>query len=125
MRRRDFITLIGGAVTWPLPARAQRPANVYRIAVVRPSGPVINPPYLALVEELRRLGYVEGQNLIVERYSGEGRQEHYTELAREVVSTKPHLLFVVSSGLVLDTVTRGRREMKLLAYLSQAPTGRG
>jgi putative ABC transport system substrate-binding protein len=109
LKRRDFVTLLGGAATaWPLAARAQQPANVHRIALVRPSGPVADmseagdsPLYLALFEELRRLGYVERQNLIVERYSGEGRQARYTELAREVVSTKPHLIFVASSALVL------------------------
>src|SRR5215831_3563227 len=52
-----------------------------------------NPSYRALSNELRRLGYVERQNLIVERYSGEGHQERYAELAREVVRTKPHLIF--------------------------------
>jgi len=109
MRRRDFITLTGGAaVTWPLAARTQRPANVHRIAVVRPSGSVAdmteaggNPIYRALFNELRRLGYIERQNLIVERYSGEGHQERYAELAREVVRTKPHLILAASTPLVL------------------------
>ena len=109
MRRRDFITLTGGAaVTWPLAARAQRPPNVHRIAVVRPSVSVAdmteaggNPIYRALFNELRRLGYIERQNLIVERYSGEGHQERYAELAREVVLTKPHLIVAASTPLVL------------------------
>ena len=109
MKRREFITLLGGAaVAWPLAARAQQAANVYRIAVVRPSGAVAdmteaggNPLYRALFNELRRLGYVERQNLIVERYSGEGHQERYAELAREVVRTKPHLILAASTPLVL------------------------
>jgi putative ABC transport system substrate-binding protein len=50
---------------------------------------------------MRRLGYVERQNLIVERYSGEGRQERHTEVAREVVRTNPHLIIAVSNPLVL------------------------
>ncbi len=93
MKRREFITLVGGAAAWPLAARAQQPANAHRIAVVRPSGSVAdmteaggNPSYRALFNELRRLGYVERQNLIVERYSGEGHQERYAELAREVAA---------------------------------------
>ena len=109
MIRREFITLLGGAAAaWPVTARAQQPANAHRIAVVRPSGSVAdmteaggNPIYRALFNELRRLGYIERQNLIVERYSGEGNQERYAELAREVVHTKPHLILAASTPLVL------------------------
>jgi putative ABC transport system substrate-binding protein len=79
MQRRDFITLFGGtAVTWPLAVRAEQPAKMKRVAMVHPSRKVdeltINGPpfYKAFFEELSRLGYVEGQNLAVERYSGEG-----------------------------------------------------
>jgi putative ABC transport system substrate-binding protein len=82
MRRRELIgSLIGAAVTWPLAASAQEAAKVYRIAVVSPAVPVneINetgslPTYEALFGELRRLGYVEGQNLIVERYLAKDAQ---------------------------------------------------
>jgi putative ABC transport system substrate-binding protein len=109
MKRREFIKLLGGAAAaWPQAVWAQQAANVYRIAVVRPSGAVAdmteaggNPLYRALFNELRRLGYVERQNLIVERYSGEGHQERYAELAREVVRTKPHLILAASTPLVL------------------------
>jgi putative ABC transport system substrate-binding protein len=109
VKRREFITLLGGtAAAWPLAARGQQPAKVHRIAVVRPSGPVADmtetsdsPTSRAFFRELRRLGYVEGQNLIVERYSGDGDQVRYPELAREVVRTKPHLIFAVSAPMVL------------------------
>jgi putative tryptophan/tyrosine transport system substrate-binding protein len=109
MKRREFIAVVGGAAAgWPLAAHTQQTMNVYRIAVVRPSGVVAdmtevggNPLYRALFNELRRLGYVERQNLIVERYSGEGHQERYAELAREVVRTKPHLILAASTPLVL------------------------
>jgi putative ABC transport system substrate-binding protein len=94
MRRREFIgSLIGTAVAWPLAASAQQPAKVYRIAIVSPSRPVtaMNETsgivaFKALFGELRRLGYVEGQNLIVERFSGEGKIAHYAEVASEVGS---------------------------------------
>src|SRR5262249_53168399 len=83
MRRRDFISLLSGVVAgWPLAASAQQPAKAYRIAIVVPSVPVKemnetgNSRYKALFGELRRLGYIEGQNLIVERYSGEGKIAH-------------------------------------------------
>jgi hypothetical protein len=64
---------------------AQQPGKLYRIAIVHPSAPVAemidsgSPRFSALFKELRRLGYVEGQNVVVERYSGAGRAEHYPE----------------------------------------------
>jgi putative ABC transport system substrate-binding protein len=109
MQRREFITLLGGAATtWPLAARALQPAKMKRIALVSPaakvsemsvSGRAFHP---AFFEELSRLGYVEDQNLGVERYSGEGRPEHYAELARDVVNTHPDLIFAAGVHLSLD-----------------------
>jgi len=76
MRRREFITLVGSAVAaWPLTAFGK----AQRIAIVASSFPVSkmtetsgDPLFKAFFNELRRLGYVEGQSLLVERYSGEG-----------------------------------------------------
>ncbi len=82
-----------------------------RIAFVRPAGPVSeasvsgSPYYRAFFEELSRLGYVEGQNLGVERCSGEGRPERYAELARDVVNTHPDLIIAVAARLSLDFKT--------------------
>ena len=96
MRRRNFtIGLLLASATGVL---AQEPAKQHRIAIVIASGPVarINDPashaWQAFWEELRRLGDVEGQNLIVERYSGEGRPAGYADLAREVVSKNPDVI---------------------------------
>jgi putative tryptophan/tyrosine transport system substrate-binding protein len=108
MRRRDFITALGTAAIWPLAARAQQPTKMKRIAFVHPSNKVSElsvsgrPYYRAFFEELSRLGYVEGQNLGVERYSGEGRPERYAELARDVVNTHPDLIVAVAARLSLD-----------------------
>jgi ABC-type uncharacterized transport system substrate-binding protein len=108
MQRREFIGLMGGAAAWPLAARAQQSARVYRIAFVHPSTPASELSeaggiafYRAFFEELRRLGYVEGRNLAMARYSGGGRTEHYAELARDVVRTKPDVIVTVSSRMVL------------------------
>jgi putative ABC transport system substrate-binding protein len=110
MKRRDFITLLGGAAAaWPLAANAQLPSKKRHIAVVTPLGPVAdvseNPVWTgwsALFKELRRLGYVEGKNLVVERYSGSGQEERFAELAREVVRTGPDV--IVTSGTALPLV---------------------
>jgi putative ABC transport system substrate-binding protein len=107
MKRREVIFALAGAAAWPLAARAQQPAKVHRIADVHPTAAVADlaeagdvPTQRGLFKELRRLGYVERQNLIVERYSGEGHQERYAELAREVVRTKPDVIVVNSNPLV-------------------------
>jgi putative ABC transport system substrate-binding protein len=109
MKRREFIGLVGGAVTtWPLAARAQQPARMKRIAVVHPAEKVADmtingrPGFRAFFEELNRLGYVEGQNLKVERYSGEGRTDRYAQLVRDVVSTHPDLIIPMSGFLAVQ-----------------------
>jgi putative ABC transport system substrate-binding protein len=108
MQRREFITVLGGAAAaWPVIARAQQPTKIKRIAMVDPSIKVDDMTvggawwYRAFFEEVTRLGYVEGRNLVVERYSGEGRTEHYAELTRNVVSTHPDLIFAVGPKLTL------------------------
>ena len=109
MKRRDFITLFGGAAaTWPLSVRAQQPTKMKRVAFVIPATKISDitvsgrPFFRAFFEELSRLGYVEGQNFGVERYSGEGRTERYAELARDVVNTHPDLILALGAHLSLD-----------------------
>jgi ABC-type uncharacterized transport system substrate-binding protein len=106
--RREFILLGSAAAAWPLAARAQQPNKVARVAIIHPAMPITEltetgiSDYSFLLKELRRLGHVEGQNLTVERYSGEGRTERYAELAREVVGQGPDLIVTNSSRLVLN-----------------------
>ena len=82
--------------------RAQGPPQHKRIAIVRPAGSVAQISdtgvsfYQAFFKELRRLGDVEGENLIVERYSGEGRPEGFADLGREVVNRKPDLIVAIT-----------------------------
>ena len=60
------------------------------------------PFYRAFFEELGHLGYVEGQNLEVERHSGEGRTERYAELVRDVVKTHPDLILAAGGRLSVE-----------------------
>jgi putative ABC transport system substrate-binding protein len=109
MRRRDFVKgIAGSAAAWPLTVRAQQTTKAH-IALVHPSVSVAdmsesggNPTYPALFKELRRLGYIEGVNLVVTRYSGEGREERYPELCREVVRTKPDVIVTTSARFILS-----------------------
>ena len=109
MRRRDFIAgLMSAAVTGR--AQAEQTKKVYRIAFAHPTAPVADQNQAskgsltipAVLEELTRLGYVEGRNLLIERYSGEGRAAHYPDLARQIVSRNPDLIIAINSFFVLD-----------------------
>jgi hypothetical protein len=92
--RREFIAGLGSAAAssspWPLAAHAQPSRKVYRVAWITPAGPVADMNETssrdnrAFFEELRRLGYVEGRNLILERYSGEGRSAIIARLRRHM-----------------------------------------
>src|SRR5437667_12442043 len=94
MRRRDFMTLVGGVVVWPLAARAQQRSTQHRIAIFHPAIPTTlltetggGSAWRAFFSELRRLGYVEGENLIIERYSAEGHHERYVA-SRSICGSK-------------------------------------
>jgi len=109
MRRRDFIKGITVLTTGPVAAHAQQTSKTHRIALVHPSASIAdmnesggNPNYAALFKELRRLGYIEGVNLVVARYSGEGREEHFLELCQEIARTKPDVIVASSSRLALS-----------------------
>ena len=98
MRRRDFAIglLLAAAIDT---VRAQQPAKQHQIAVVVPAGSVaVEQPFFA---ELERLGDIGGRNLTVERYSGEGRPEGFTDLARQVVERNPDAIIAVSNPIAL------------------------
>ena len=80
MRRREFITLVCAAIGWPLEARAQQAGKVYRLGILESIPEVQNAANLdALRDGLRNLGYREGQNLIIEYRSADGRAERFPE----------------------------------------------
>src|SRR5436190_13185256 len=83
MRRREFITLLGGAAAaCPLAAHAQQPGRTYKLAVLTANLREA-PQNLALLEELRRRGFIEGQNVIVRGFNL--RSEQLPEFAIESV----------------------------------------
>jgi len=93
MRRRQFITLLGGAAAWPLAARAQQADRMRRIGVLtNQPGPLLDD----LRQGLLRLGYIEGKNLQFEYRFAEGREERYPALAAELVGLQVDV--IVSSA---------------------------
>jgi putative ABC transport system substrate-binding protein len=89
MKRRELLTLLGGAAVWPLPMSAQQAAKFHRVA------------YLALFagedavivkQRLSELGYTEGKNLTFDFHSAEGHSERLPDLATELVRTNPDVI---------------------------------
>jgi len=87
IKRRKFFTLFGGAVlAWPLAVRAQPMAKVWHVGMLETTAATLNATNLdAFKQALRQLGYIEGQNLIVEYRSGDGHIERFPQLAAELV----------------------------------------
>src|SRR6202048_55477 len=89
MRRREFISLLGGAAAWPLAARGQQATRIPRIGVLTPGRPDNSDASLrtlnAFIAALGELGYTEGQNIAIERKFGEGNADRLRRLATELV----------------------------------------
>src|SRR2546421_1084650 len=103
MKRREFITLIGGATAWPITARAQQK-----------SMPVIGflgndrgaPAVPGFSQGLRELGYTEGRNILIEYRCAEGNPERFPVLAAELVALKVDV--IMSAGGTLGALAAKR-----------------
>jgi putative ABC transport system substrate-binding protein len=88
MKRREFITMLGNAAAaWPLAARAQEPGRTYRLGGLFPS-PREAPQNVAMFEELRRSGFIEGQNLTIDWHEYGQRVELVSKFAAELVKAR-------------------------------------
>lgn len=99
MRRRDVITLLGGAVAiWPLATRAQQPGKVPRVGWMWFGRSAGNPRELTGFRQgLRELGYIEGQNIEVEYRFGEGKDTNLPDLALELVRRRIDVFVVIGT----------------------------
>ena len=103
MKRRDFITLLGGVATaWPLAARAQQAAKVPTIGLLVPGTPSTHGQWFAaLVRRLRELGWIEGGNTIIEYRWAAGSSERFAEIAAEFVRLKVDVIVTSATGPTL------------------------
>jgi putative ABC transport system substrate-binding protein len=123
MKRREFITLLGGATAWPLAARAQQP-NVPTIGVLVRGASGWERFWQFFPEALRELGYVEGKNIRFEFRSDQGQIGRLPELAAELVQLKVQVIvpWLTPAAIAAKQATR---EIPIVCALCGDPVGTG
>ena len=102
IRRREFITLLGGAAAWPLAARAQQAAKLPTIGFLGQNTRSAWSEYVAaFVQRLRELGWIEGRTIAIEYRWGEGRAERFAEITTEFVRLKVDVIVTSATPPVL------------------------
>jgi putative tryptophan/tyrosine transport system substrate-binding protein len=102
MKRREFITVLGGAAAWPLAVQAQQTAKLPTIGFLGSGTPSAYSQWVAaFVQRLRELGRVEGRNIAIEDRWAEGRNERYPEIAAEFVRMKVEVIITVGTPATL------------------------
>jgi putative tryptophan/tyrosine transport system substrate-binding protein len=100
MRRRDFVTLLGGAVAWPLTGSAQQSPIRPLIGVLAPLSAVGARPLIAAFRSaLRDFGYLDGRNITLALRYGDATPERMPPLARELVALAPDMIVASAAGV--------------------------
>ena len=106
MRRRDFIAGLAGAAAWPLAARAQQRARTAHIGCLIPGSQVSHGLFVAAFQQqLGQLGYVEGQDFVLDLRWAEGKIDRFPALARELALLAPDVVVAAVSAAALAAVS--------------------
>src|SRR5215510_4508127 len=129
MKKRDFITLLGGAAAaWPLAARAQPRERMRRIGVLMPltaDDPLGQARFAALREGLEKLGWTEGRNIRIDtRWTTTGDVESMQRFAKELVALQPDLILTQSTPITA-TLLQETRTIPIVFALVADPIGSG
>ena len=127
MQRRDFIRLVGTTAMFPLVARAQQPERVRRIGVlqyINKSDPELQRRVTIFVQELQKLGWREGANLVIDYRYGAGDSERIRLDAAELVALKPDVIWT-SGGLGLLSLKRSTHSVPIVFTTVYDPVGSG
>jgi len=125
VRRREFITLLGGAAVWPLAARAQQMGKVPRIGYLGSSSPSLEPHFVeAFRQKLRELGHIEGENIAIEYRWAEGQDRRLPELATELVRLQPNVIVTAGTPGALAAM-QATKTIPIVMASSGDPVGAG
>jgi putative tryptophan/tyrosine transport system substrate-binding protein len=125
MKRRAFIAALGGAVAWPIVARAQQPARLPTVGFFGPVKASIDRLQIAIfVERLRGLGWIEGRNVAMEYRWAEGRMDRYADIAAELVRQKVDVIVTYSTSTVV-ALKRATPVIPIVFVSATDPVGNG
>ena len=124
LKRRDFITVLGGAAAvWSLAARAQQAGKLPTIGFLGADASAFSPWTAAFVAHLRELGWIENRNIAIEYRWSEGRTERYAEIAAEFVRLKVDV--IVTVGSAVPTVVQVTTAIPIVFAVAIDPVGNG
>jgi ABC-type uncharacterized transport system substrate-binding protein len=122
VKRRAFISILGGAAAWPFAVRAQQPARLPTIGFLGTSTPAgWSNLVTSFLERLRELGWIEGRTIAVEYRWAEGRDERYAEIATEFVRLKVDI--IVTSGAGANAAKRVTSTISIVFAVANNPLG--
>jgi putative ABC transport system substrate-binding protein len=127
LRRREFMTLIGGAAAWPLAADAQQSERMRRIGALMylaaddPDSPAL---VAAFARGLQELGWIEGRNIQIDYRWGGGDLDRVRRYAAELVALAPDV-FLVTSGSALAVLQNATRTVPIVFASVSDPVGAG
>jgi len=127
IKRREFITLLGGAWAWPLAAHAQQSDPVRRIGVLLGSeenDPDLQARLAGFRQGLERRGWREGRNVLVDYCFGDGKPSRFQPLAKELLALQPNVI-VAQSPPVVAALQRESRGIPIVFVDVSDPIGEG
>src|SRR5262245_3247264 len=126
MRRRNFLSMLGGATAWPLAARAQRLEPTRRIGVLSGGEAPGDQDTFSrtFVERLKQLGWIEGRTVQIDYRAAGGDAARFATLARELIDLKPDVL-VARSNSAVTALQHANRDVPIVFTQVSDPIGRG
>jgi ABC-type uncharacterized transport system substrate-binding protein len=124
LKRRRFITLLGGAAAWPIVARAQ-PGKLPIVGILGSGSPAGQGQwYAGFVQRLRELGWTEGRNVAIEYRWAEGLDERFAEIAAEYVRRKVDVI-VTSGNSAIAVAKQTTSVIPIVFAVAGDPVGTG
>jgi putative tryptophan/tyrosine transport system substrate-binding protein len=123
MRRREFITLLGGATVWPLTVRAQQSGRLPTVGFLGTDASAWSSWTAAFAQRLRELGWIEGRTIAIEYRWSEGRTERYAEIAAEFVRLKVDV--IVTGGAAVPAVKQATSVIPTVFAVADDAVGTG